>query len=862
MSCSGIKQKEWIIGGRGKCIKSADNPETTGLDKNAESASIAELQAGQTVAGEATDRMVSEGGGKCIESAGETTGRALSEGGGKYKRSADNPETTGRTNSAPSIIDRLLEVRGITTEEAKKDFLNPLGITLMHPNAFCDMPKAVERIVKAIDEKENILIYGDFDADGVTSTSLLMKTFTYLGANVDFYIPDREEEGHGLHTKSLVQLLTKKKPKLIITVDNGISSVEEVKFINSFQRDVIITDHHEAPEELPPAYAIINPKAMNALDEKLTPTQIEYLTSLAGVGVAFKLAQAVLEKYDKLNFSLELLPYVTVGTIADIVPLIGENRYYVTKGLELIAAGKHYGIKRMLDVAGVGTDNGLTAEQIAFTIAPRINASGRIDNVDNAIKVMISENKQEIEMAIIALENFNKLRQEMCSQTFAEADEMWRASKSRDNAIVLFSKDWHIGIIGIVASKFVEKYYKPTFIMNYSEETKTFRCSARGVKELNLYDIISNISEYLDGFGGHQLAAGLSFSEEKASFDTVKKALNKTVDEMLNGQKLNPSLDIDLELSINDVDIDLVEEISKLEPFGAGNPSPTFVVKNLVLKQKKLMGSTKDHLKLTVETPSGTMDCVWWSRGDIPLIAGDRLDIAFAPQLNTFNGVTSVQLILKDVHSDALKEEEAAKVKIYDHRKKTNILAQVNDYIKNSKLKICAFVEDRNILEKLKPFEHILKSAVTRNTAEKSDVLMFFDYPADEDILQNLMTTVSPDAIHYMNYELGKFNEEGMLKTFSGMIRYTCNTLDGVFNLSRAASALGVTDIVIETMLEMFEDTGMIKIKSRGEDAFKIEFLNSVELSKALHTIKYAEFIELMNTINDYKNKFQTTDII
>ena len=772
--------------------------------------------------------------------------------------------------SKTSIIDRLLEVRGITTEEAKKDFLNPLGITLMHPNAFCDMQKAVERIKKAVDEKENILIYGDFDADGVTSTSVLMKTFGYLGANVDYYIPDRESEGHGLNTKALVQLLTKKKPKLVITVDNGISSVEEVKFINSFGRDVIITDHHEAPEELPPAYAIINPKAMNALDEKLTPVQIEYLTSLAGVGVAFKLAQAVLEKFDKLSYCIELLPFVTVGTIADIVPLIGENRYFVAKGLELIAAGKHYGLKRMLDVAGVGTDNGLTAEQIAFTIAPRINASGRIDTVDNAVKVMISENKQEIEMAIIALENFNKLRQEMCSQTFAEADEMWRASKSRDNAIVLFSKDWHVGIIGIVASKFVEKYYKPTFIMNYSEETKSFRCSARGVKELNLYDIISNISEYLDGFGGHQLAAGLSFSEEKASFDTVKKALNKTVDEMLNGQKLIPSLDIDMELSIEDVDISLVEEISKLEPFGASNPSPSFVVNNLVLKEKKLMGSTKEHLKLIVETPNGTMDCVWWSRGDVPLIAGDRIDIAFAPQLNTFNGVTSVQLILKDVHSDALNEEEASKVKVYDHRKKTNILRQVNDYIKNSKLAISVFVEDREIQESLKPFKDIFNHIINRNNAQKSDVLMFFDYPADDEIMQNLMTAVSPDAIHYMNYGLrnsgadfegGKTHEEGILKTFSGMIRYTCNSLDGDFSLSRGASALGVTEPVIETLLEMFEDTGMIKINERGEDAFKIEFLSAVELSKALHTLKYAEFAELMNTIDEYKNKFMTIDL-
>ncbi len=766
-----------------------------------------------------------------------------------------------KKRSSQTILDCLLEIRGITDENAKREFLNPLEITLMHPNAFTQMPKAVERICKAIDAKENILIYGDFDADGVTSTSVLMKTLGYLGAQVDYYIPDRESEGHGLNSKALVKLLSQKKPKLIITVDNGISSVEEVKFINSFGRDVIITDHHEAPEEIPEAYAIINPKAMNALDERLSTAQIESHTSLAGVGVAFKLAQAILEKYDKIDFSYEILPFVAVGTIADIVPLIGENRYYVTKGLELIASGKHYGLKRMLDVAGVNTEGGLTSDQIGFTIAPRINASGRIDTVDAAVKVMISENKQEIEMAIMALENFNKIRQEMCSQVFEEADEMWRSSKSRDNAIVLYSKDWHIGIIGIVAAKFVEKYYKPTFIMNYSEETKTFRCSARGVRELSLYDIISNISDMLDGYGGHKLAAGLYFSEEKTSFDDVKKALNKTVDEMLNGQKLTPALDVDMELSINDVDASLVEEISRLEPFGASNPSPTFVVRDLKLKEKKLMGSTKDHLKLIVEGPNAPIDCVWWSRGDIPLIAGDKLDIAFAPQLNTFNGVTSVQLILKDVHSDGLKEEEHSKQKIYDHRKKTNILAQVNDYIKNSKLNISAFVEDRTIMETLKPYKAIIDSVVNRNTVHKSDVMMFFDYPADEDIMQSVMQTCTPDAIHYMNYTSLGHNEENILKTFSGMIRYTCNTLNGDFNLSRAASALGVTNAVVETLLEMFEDTGMIKIAERSDDAFKIEFLTAVELSKTLHTAKYAEFVELMNSVRDYKNKWMSTEV-
>ena len=764
-------------------------------------------------------------------------------------------------NDKKSLIDRLLEVRGIKSEDAKYEFLHPLEITLTHPNAFCDMQKAVERIVRAIDGKENILIYGDFDADGVTSTSVLMKTFSFLGGQVDYYIPDRDTEGHGLNTKALVKLLTKKNPKLVITVDNGISSLDEVKFINSFGRDVIITDHHEAPEEQPSAYAIINPKAMNSLDEKLTPTQIEYLTSLAGVGVAFKLAQGVLEHYNKLEYSYELLPYVAVGTIADIVPLIGENRYLVMKGLELISQGKHYGIKRMLDTAGINYENGLTAEQVGFTIAPRINASGRLDTVDAAVKLMISDNKQEIEMSVISLENFNKIRQEMCSQVFEEADRMWQASGMRDNAIVLFSKNWHVGIVGIVASKFVEKYYKPTFIMNYSEENKQFRCSARGVKELNLYEILTNISEFFDGYGGHKLAAGFSFSEEKVSFETVKKALNQTVDEMLNGQKLTPSLDIDLELSIDDIDISLVEEISKLEPFGASNPSPTFVLKNLTLKQKKLMGSTKDHLKLIIDTPKGAKDCVWWSRGDIPLVAGDKLDIAFAPQLNTFNGATDIQLIIKDIHSDALKEEEKSKLKIYDHRKKTDIFKQVDDYIKNTKLGISVFVEDRKIAESLKPYENITKNIVNRNSAHKNDVLMFFDYPCSDEVYEKLKTTVCATALHYMNYQNYKPDTSGILKDFASMIRYCCNNQEGLFALDRAAAALGITDEIVETLLDMFAESGIIKITNRAEEAYDIEMLESIGLDKVTGSVKYEEFAELMNTINDYKNSFMKIDL-
>ena len=766
-----------------------------------------------------------------------------------------------KAGSKTSVTDQLLEIRGIKSEEAKREFLNPLEITLMHPNAFCDMPKAVERIVKAIDEKENILIYGDFDADGVTATSVLVKTFRFLGGNVDYYIPDRDTEGHGLNSKTILTLLSKKNPKLIITVDNGISSAKEVGLINCHGRDVIITDHHEAPEELPPAYAIINPKTINALNDKLTPLQIEYLTSLAGVGVAFKLAQGVLEKYDKLNFSYDILPFVTVGTIADLVPLIGENRYFVKKGLELIAQGKHYGLKRLLDHAGVNTENGLTSEQVAFTIAPRINASGRIESVDPAVKLMISDNKQEIELCIMQLENLNKERQRMVSDLFKEADEMWINSKSRDNAIVLANPDWHIGVIGIAASKFVEKYYKPTFIMTYSEKTKTYRCSARGVKELNIYDILTNISDKLEGFGGHQLAGGFTFSAEATSFDEIKKAINQTVDEMLNGQKLIPSINVDMELSPEDIDIPLVEEIARLEPFGMSNPSPSFVINNLILKEKKLMGSTHEHLKLIMEWAGGNFDCIWWSKGDIPLLKGDRADIVFYPQVNVFNGATTVQLIIKDMHADGLEKEEENKQRVFDHRKKTAMLTQINEYIKNTKKTVAVFVENKNIAERLKPYKYITDSVINRLNADKKDVLIFFDYPADSDIFNSVTQTTGADDTHYMNYSGEKNQEENILKTFSGMLRYTCNNLNGNFNITRAAAALGLTNAATETLLEIFEDAGMIKITGCREDVYSIMFVSTVELSKAVQTAKYADFTEQLRSINDYKNSFMTKDI-
>ena len=759
-----------------------------------------------------------------------------------------------------SLVTRLLHSRGIKTEEEIYEFLHPLEMKIIHPKAFCDMEKVVERLSKAIDEGEKIVIHGDFDADGVTSTSLLYRTFKYLGADVNYFIPNRETEGHGFDTKALVKLMTQVKPKVIISCDCGISDVDAINFLNSFKIDVIITDHHEAPEVLPKALGIINPKAPNALDESLTAKQIESLTSLAGVGVAFKTAHALLEKYGKLEFISEILPYVAIGTVADLVPLIGENRYLVTKGLELISAGKHFGISQLL--ANAGYKGQITSEQIAFGIAPRINASGRLDTVDFALKVLISDNKQEIQVAIQTLNEFNKIRQELCQNIFAEADEMVKKEGNRNSAIVLFNKDWHIGIIGIVASMLVEKYYKPTFLMTYSTETKQYRCSARSVEGINLYDAISMNSELFDGFGGHSMAAGLAFSEEKASFEQVKSALCKTVKEMSQGKDLKPFINIDLLLEPDDVTVDLVEQISQLEPFGQSNPSPIFAIKNLKIKEKRLMGENKNHLRLKCIGGSSELTCIRWKDGDISLVQGDPLDIAFHPQINEFNGNTSVQLILDDIHSEYLKEEDnLPKQKLFDHRKKTDILPQVNDYVKSSKQNILIFAESKPILDRLKPFDALYSRTITRDSLRPCDALMLFDYPADRETFDRILNQTTPLVIHFMNYDLKYMDEEEFLNTVCKMLKFACHNNGGKVELRRCASFLGKSYKVFELLFSIFDDVGLIKIKEKNKDYYVVDFGEISDLPKVLHSAKYPILTEMLDECEDFQRSLLEDDL-
>lgn len=759
------------------------------------------------------------------------------------------------------LLARLLVQRGINNVKKIKEFLTPSSMKITSPFVFTDMEKAAERIFSAIETQEKIIIYGDFDADGVTSTSLLYKTLSHLNANVEFYIPNRENENHGLNSKALVKLIAKHKAKLIITVDCGISDVEQVNFANGFKVDVIITDHHEAPEVLPEAFAIINPKAFNSLKKDLSVDEIESLNQLAGVGVAFKLACALLEKKQDYDFANELLPLVAVGTVADVVPILYENRCFVEAGIKLIEQDTHYGLSKLLSVGGYDIKNGITSENIAFGVAPRINAAGRLDTVDNAIKLLISDNKAEIDLCAQELDNLNRIRQDLCDNMYNEAIEMLQ-NEPPSESIILYKEGWHIGIIGIVASKLVEKFYKPVFLMTKDENTGFIRCSSRSIPEIHLRDAIAENEHLLEYFGGHSQAAGLVFDPKKSSFETVKQALNETIKIQLDGRKLVPCIEADLEIDSSFISADLIDTISRLEPFGEGNKNPLFITKNLILNNVRTMGQKNNHLKIFCENEQNKLfECVFWNHSELNIPQGKTFDVVFYPKLNVFNGITTIQLDVQDIKSEFEIKETTSDFKFYDHRKKTNIFQQICDYLTTTKVSTEIFSQNKTISDNLMHYNKIAEIIRGRKTLSQCSQVMFFDYPASEAIMQEVIKKTGAKVLHFMNYNNKNIDPQELIKNISGMLKYVSNAKDGEVVLSDISDFLGISDEVTELCFDMLESLGMFEILGKNVNTYKITFLHPVEFSKVKESEMFEELQNELQKIYDYRQKLLTSPL-
>ncbi len=761
------------------------------------------------------------------------------------------------------ILAVLLQNRGIDTKEKIKRFLNPLKNPLCSPFVFSDMEKTLQRIKSAVENSENITVYGDFDADGITSTAVLYLTLKQIGAKVDYYLPDRTCESHGLNTKALVNIIAKRKSKLIITVDCGISNITEVNFAKGFKADVIITDHHESGEVLPEAYAIINPKAQNSIKSDVPIDEIESLNRLSGAGIALKLACALLEMFDKKEFVNEILPISAIGTVGDVVELIGENRSIVEMGLELLRAGKNKGIQKLLQTAGLKDITKLTSENIAFTVVPRINAAGRLENPYTALNLFISDDENVIDEAVKTLNELNSLRQELCEETFNQAKNLYEADKiSNKRSIVLLNDNWHIGIIGIVASKLVETYNKPVFLMTRDPNSSNIiRCSVRSISGVDVYSILSQHKEFFEGFGGHKSAAGFSFDENKIKFETFKSALNKTIEEFTQDVDFNTSaITADMVLEPEDLTIENIEIINRLQPFGEGNPAPLFVMNDLFVKEYKFMGQNSNHLKLFLtKQNSSILECVKWSTSEFKLPVNSKLDILFSPSVNHFNGEDNIQLILSDIRSDLLKSDDLT-VKILDHRNKKNILMQVLDFLGSTKKTTGIFLENTLLKKELNLPQSVSDKLFTAdNIPSDTQQIMFFDCPKNYEEFSKIINDTNAQIVHLMNFNISDINTDSFITKLSGMLKYALANLNGKFDIMRASNALSVDMQTLDCALELLENCSMTQLEKTNEKEYKVIALHPVEISKIKNDDLYLELEERISEINEFRKFYLTS---
>ncbi len=538
---------------------------------------------------------------------------------------------------------KLLLARGISTAAAAYAFLDPSRYQSTDPMELPDVDKAIVRISQAIAEKQQITVYGDYDVDGVTATSLLLTVLRNLGASVDFYIPNRSNEGYGLNLKAVSILASKHRTKLIITCDCGVSNFAEINFAKSLGVDTLVLDHHSMPEILPPAVGIVHPK-------RLSPEHP--LFDLPGVGVAFKVCEAILIDRQMLDQIEPLLDFVTLGMIADLVPLIRENRYLVQIGLPKLVNSPRPGIQALLGQVRKSGDT----DVVGFGLAPRINAVGRLADAKIAVELMTTDDPQVADALAKQLQLENARRQDLCERIFAEADQMVQSKidLAKEKAIAIYAEGWHHGVVGIVASRLVEKYHRPVFIGELDTAEGTIRGSARSIEGFDLYEALKLNDALLSRWGGHKMAAGFTIEAEKG--ESFVAAINQTCNKLLSEDSLQSVIKIDAVIEPQDLTFDLARLVTKLAPFGMANKKPLFFSNDFRLVGSRLLGRDGKHHKLMLKSADSEtyLEAVFWnSRGRIPK-QNQRLSLVFSLEINAFNGHERLQLVL----SDWLSEEE------------------------------------------------------------------------------------------------------------------------------------------------------------------------------------------------------------
>ncbi|MBI5963493.1 MAG: single-stranded-DNA-specific exonuclease RecJ [Chloroflexi bacterium] len=740
------------------------------------------------------------------------------------------------TLGLPPLIAQTLLRRGISSPVEAEAFLHPDAIP---STPFPNIDSAVDRIVSAIHNKELICVWGDFDVDGQTSTALLVQTLRGLGANVLYYIPVRGKESHGVHIGSLKPIIDN-GAKLIVTCDTGITAHEAVDYANSRDVDVVITDHHDLGETLPNAVAIVNPK--------LLPKN-HLLSNLAGVGVAYKLAEALLGSNDfsrsapATEVATTLLDLVALGLIADVALLKGETRSLAQKGIEALRKTNRLGLKVIAELSGTNLET-LTEETIGFTFAPRLNALGRLGDANPAVELLLTQDPARARVLAAQIEGLNAQRRLLTSQVYEAAEAQLRENPDllTEPAIILSHPNWPGGVVGIVANKLVDRYHKPAILLSESEDG-IMRGSARSIEGLHITDAIAAQKDILRSFGGHPMAAGMSFDADKLT--EFRKGLGRAIEKQLGeAVREEPTLQIDAWLELNDLNIDLANSLEMLAPFGAGNPSLTLASRNVTMKSVSTIGKTKEHLRLNIEDDAGnTQSILWWggAGGELPE-SGSKFDIAYSLRSSTFRGQKQVTLQFEEfrVVEENIVEIRKSGIEIRDMRLQPSLLN-----LQPSTL-IWAEGSDKS-------------AGSSRFELHPADELSIYTTPPSPVELRKALEIVKPKTVYVFAIPPAQEKPEEFLTRLAGLCKFTLNQRRGKVLVQELAAAMASRESAIQIGLEWMAAGGQLMVEFDEE-----QITLSAERQEKNPYLQSELFIALKGILNEtsaYRKYLATADL-
>jgi single-stranded-DNA-specific exonuclease len=741
----------------------------------------------------------------------------------------------------PPLVAQTLLRRGISRPEDAEAFLYPEK----NPTSqFPEIEKAVELLNMAIRSGDKICVWGDFDVDGQTSTALLVQVLRELGANVTYYVPVRGKESHGVHIESLKPII-ESGAKLLLTCDTGITAHDAIDFANAHGLTVIVTDHHDLGETLPNAKAIINPKLL---------PEDHPLRNLAGVGVAYKLAEALLDDRPQTiddsssivhRPSSELLDLVALGLIADVALLQNETRSLAKQGIEQLRNTNRIGLRVMAELAGATFDS-LTEETIGFTFAPRLNALGRLGDANPAVELLITNDSARARVLAAQIEGLNAQRRMLTKQVTDAAEAQLKENPDllHQPVIILSHPNWPGGVVGIVANRLVDRYHKPAILFNESDDG-ILRGSARSIEGLHITEAITTQKDLLLGFGGHPMAAGMSLKKE--DLPAFRKGLGKAIERQLGDIVFEEAtLQIDAWLALSDLSLDLADSLELLAPFGAGNPQLTLATRNVTLKSIKEIGKTKEHLRVNVEDEHGGIGSfLWWGGAGEDLPPTDtKFDVAYTLRGTSFRGQKQVTLQFKEFR---VTEEKSAEIR------------ESGIEIRDMRL------ESASLLANL-PASQIWAEGTdkakgrSRFELQPAEELVIYTTPPSPADLRNVLEIVKPKIAHIFAVPPAEELPEDFLNRLAGLCKFALNKKNGKTTLHELAAAMAAREIAVEIGLQWLSATGQLSVNV-DEDQVRLEAA-AQEKNPYLQAELFIALRGVLNETSAYRKYFATaTDL-